>query len=111
MQVLDARVGGHDQRCVIPAQAGIQSAMVTRQGTLFASDLHLSRSLDGGQNFDSPIRINEDQPISHSFSQAIKAYAPDVAVSPTGDVVVIWHEEQFPAIKTVVQPVRLDERR
>lgn len=47
----------------------------------------------------------------HTLSQAIRAYAPDVAVSPTGDFIVVWHEEQFPAIKTIVQPVRLEEQR
>jgi hypothetical protein len=46
----------------------------------------------------------------HTLSQAMKAYAPDVTVSPTGDFIVVWHEEQFPAIKTVIQPVRLGER-
>jgi hypothetical protein len=45
-----------------------------------------------------------------TLSQAIKAYAPDVAVSPLGDFVVIWHEEHWPAIKTTVQPIRRDKR-
>ncbi len=33
------------------------------EGTLFASDLQLSRSLDGGQRFDPPLRVNDDRPI------------------------------------------------
>jgi hypothetical protein len=36
------------------------------------------------------------------LSQAVKAYAPDVAVAPDGDVVVAWHEEHFPKTMTVV---------
>jgi hypothetical protein len=36
------------------------------------------------------------------LSQAVKAYAPDVTVSPDGSAVVAWHEEQFPRTKTVV---------
>jgi hypothetical protein len=60
----------------------------------------LRYTADGGATF-SPI---------HTLSQAIKAYAPHVAVSPTGDFIVVWHEEQFSAIKTVVQPVQLDQK-
>jgi len=41
------------------------------------------------------------------LSGAIKAYAPDVAFAGDGSFLVAWHEEQFPALKTVVQPVRL----
>lgn len=52
------------------------------EGTLFASDLRLSRSLDGGQSFDSHLRINEDRPISHSFE--------GLAVADDGAVVVSW---------------------
>lgn len=44
----------------------------------------------------------------HSLSPAIKAYAPDIVVAPTGEFVVVWHEEQFPAAKTIVQAVRLN---
>ena len=40
--------------------------------------------------------------------RTIKAYDPDVAVAPTGEFVVVWHEEQWPGITTVVQPVWLD---
>lgn len=65
-------------------------------GVLFASDLQLSRSLDGG-------KISAE---AQSLSTAIKAYAPDVAAAPNGDFVVVWHEEQFPSTKTVVQWLR-----
>ena len=51
-------------------------------GGLFASDLQLSRSLDGGRTFDPPLRINEDRPISHSFE--------GLAVAPDGTVLIAW---------------------
>ena len=37
------------------------------EGTLFASDLWLSRSVDGGKSFDNHLRVNDNRPISHSF--------------------------------------------
>ena len=58
------------------------SAKAKPEGTLFASDLRLSRSLDGGRSFDSPLRINEDRPISHSFE--------GLAVADDGTVFVSW---------------------
>lgn len=58
------------------------SAKPKPEGTLFASDLRLSRSLDGGLSFDSHLRINEDRPISHSFE--------GLAVATNGTVFVAW---------------------
>ncbi len=58
------------------------SAKAKPEGILFASDVRLSRSLDGGQHFDSHLRINEDRPISHSFE--------DLAITADGTVVVSW---------------------
>jgi hypothetical protein len=52
------------------------------EGTLFASDLRLSRSLDGGKSFSGHLRVNEDRPISHSFD--------GLAVAPDGTVLVSW---------------------
>jgi hypothetical protein len=47
------------------------------------------------------------------LSQAIKAYAPDMTVSASGDAFVAWHEEQFPRTKTIVMRVtgRAPERK
>jgi hypothetical protein len=39
------------------------SSKLKPEGTLFASDLRLSRSLDGGRSFDTHLRVNEDRPI------------------------------------------------
>jgi hypothetical protein len=52
------------------------------EGTFFASDLQLSRSLDGGKTFETPLRVNEDRPISHSFD--------GLAVAPDGTLLVTW---------------------
>ena len=52
------------------------------EGVLFASDLRLSRSLDGGQTFEPPLRVNEDRPISHSFE--------GTTVARDGAVVMAW---------------------
>ena len=52
------------------------------EGTLFASDLRLSRSLDGGKTFTGHLRVNEDRPISHSFD--------GLAVASDGAVLVSW---------------------
>jgi hypothetical protein len=52
------------------------------EGILFASDLRLSRSLDGGKTFEPPLRVNEDRPISHSFD--------GLAVAADGTVLVTW---------------------
>jgi len=32
----------------------------------------------------------------------VKAVAPDVVVAPGAAVLVAWHEERFPSIRTVV---------
>ncbi len=58
------------------------SNKVKPEGTFFASDLRLSRSLDGGESFDSPLRINEDRPISHSFE--------GLTVAADGTVLMAW---------------------
>jgi hypothetical protein len=39
------------------------------------------------------------------LAQAIRAYAPDIAASPAGRVVVVWHGEQFPLTKTALQTI------
>ena len=58
------------------------SAKAKPAGALFASDLRLSRSRDGGRTFDSMLQVNEDRPISHSFDA--------LAVLPDGTVLVSW---------------------
>lgn len=52
------------------------------EGAMFASDLRLSRSLDGGKTFAAPLRVNDDRPISHTFD--------GLARSPGGDLLLGW---------------------
>jgi len=53
-------------------------------GGLFASDLQLSRSVDGGKAFEPPLRVSDDTPTSHSFE--------GLAVAADGTVLVAWIE-------------------
>ena len=76
------------------------AVMVWEDATAVRRRVLLRYTTDSGETL-SPI---------HILSQAIQAYAPDVAASPTGACVVVWHKEAWPAIKTVLRPVRLDER-
>jgi len=69
-------------------------------GGLFASDLRLSRSLDGGKTWDGHLRINEDVPTSHSFEGA--------AVTPDGTVILAWIETRDNKAATFV--TRVTER-
>ena len=54
------------------------------EGGLFASDLQLSRSLDGGKSFEPPLRVNDEAPTSHSFE--------DLTIAADGTVIVAWIE-------------------
>lgn len=58
------------------------SAKPKPEGTLFASDLRLSHSLDNGQSFAGHVRVNDDRPISHSFD--------GLTVAGDGTVLVTW---------------------
>lgn len=52
-------------------------------GSLFASDLHVARSQDGGQTFENPVQVNDDGlPISHTFE--------DLATGNGSDLYVAW---------------------
>ncbi len=73
--------------------------IVWEEATAVRRRVMLRYSMDGGRTLSAP----------RALSQAIKAYAPDVAVAPSGDFVVAWHEEQFPVFKTVTQAIRLSK--
>jgi hypothetical protein len=68
---------------------------------LFASDLQLSRSLDGGRTFDPPLRVSNDTPTSHSFE--------GLAVAPDGTVLVAWVEAR-PGERPHTRLARVTER-
>src|SRR5262245_47192218 len=76
----------HPPRLVVATSGEVylswSSAKPKPEGTLFASDLRLSRSLDSGRTFAGHVRVNEDRPISHSFD--------GLAVAPDGTVLVTW---------------------
>ena len=72
------------------------------EGVLFASDLYLARSLDGGRTFEPPLRVNDDRPISHAFE--------DLAVTPDGTVLVGWIDSRDGARQTATYVARVIER-
>jgi hypothetical protein len=78
-----------------------RAVIVWEESTAVRRRILLRYTLDAGRTL-SPIRV---------LSTAIKAYAPDIAFAPDGDFLVAWHEEQFPFLRTVVQPVRLPQAR
>jgi hypothetical protein len=74
-----------------------RAVIVWEEATAVRRRVLLRYSVDGGATL-SPVQV---------LSQAVKAYAPAVTMSPAGEFVAVWHEEQFPHVKTVVQPLRL----
>jgi hypothetical protein len=78
-----------------------RAVVVWEESTAVRRRILLRYTADGGKTL-SPI---------HVLSSAIKAYQPDVAVAPDGSFLVAWHEEQFPSLATVVQPVRIPAAR
>lgn len=57
-------------------------------------------TLDGRRTLSPP----------QTLTQAVKAFAPDVVAAP-GGFLIVWHEEQFPSIKTVIYSIKLQEAR
>lgn len=52
-------------------------------GAMFASDLRVAASDNGGQTFTAPVQVNDDGlPISHTFEDLLRG--------PEGDLYVIW---------------------
>jgi hypothetical protein len=74
-----------------------RAVIVWEDSTAVRRRILLRFTTDGGRTL-SPI---------HMLSTAIKPWEPDIAVGREGSVMVAWHEEQFPSVKTVVQTVRL----
>jgi hypothetical protein len=74
-----------------------RAVIVWEDSTAVRRRILLRYTADGGRT------LSAIQPLS----TAIKAWEPDVAVAPDGSFLVAWHEEQFPSIRTVVQPVRV----
>jgi hypothetical protein len=98
LQTATTSIPDHVRLAVDPAgRAGIvwEDSTAVRRRVLFRF------TTDGGRTL-SPI---------HDLSQAIKAYAPDIAPSPTGGFLAAWHEEKFPVTKTVIQSIQFGDTR
>lgn len=78
------------------------SAKAKPEGAMFASDLRLSRSLDGGKTFAAPLRLNDDRPISHTFD--------GLARTADGDLVVGWIDSRDGWEKAGTYVARVGER-
>jgi hypothetical protein len=81
----------------LAVDGGERAVVVWEDSTAVRRRVLLRYTTDGGETL-SPVQ---------ALSQAVKTYAPSATVSPGGEFVVVWHEEQFPHVKTVVQPIRL----
>jgi hypothetical protein len=71
-------------------------------GGMFSQDLWLSRSLDGGQTFDPPLRLSDDRPGSHSFE--------GIAVGRDGSLAVSWIESREGERRVLVRAAAVVER-
>ena len=88
----------------IPDQARLavdaagRAVIVWEDSTAVRRRVVMRTTRDGGRTLSPP----------QSLSPAIKAFAPAVVSTP-GGFIIVWHEEQFPSIKTVVQTLTLGE--
>jgi hypothetical protein len=94
---LNTAAGSVPDQVRLAADADGRVVIVWEDATAVRRRVLARYSTDGGRTMSAP----------QALSQAIKAYAPDVAAAPNGDFVVAWHEEEFPGLKTVVQTLRL----
>jgi hypothetical protein len=97
-QRLDTSAGSIPDHVRLAVDGQGRSAIVWEDSTAVRRRVLLRSTTAGGETL-SPIQV---------LSQAIKAYAPTITVAPNGDFVAVWHEEQFPLTKTIIQPLRLD---
>jgi hypothetical protein len=95
-QRLQETVGTIPDHVRLAANAQGHVAVVWEESTAVRRRVMMRTSTDGGRTFAQ----------GQSLSRALKAYMPDVAAASSGEFVVVWHEEQFPATKTVVHTVR-----
>ncbi len=88
-----------DQVRLAVSPAG-RAVIVWEDATAVRRRVLMRASADGGRTL-GPVRV---------LTEAVKAYSPDVKVTPAGDFLVAWHEEQFPSLKTVVRAVQVAAR-
>jgi hypothetical protein len=96
-QRLDASTGSLPDHVRLAVDGRGRAAIVWEDSTAVRRRVLLRSTTVGGEILSS-IQV---------LSRAVKAYAPAITVSSTGDFVVVWHEEQFPLTKTIIQPLRL----
>ena len=77
-----------------------RAVVVWEDSTAVRRRILLRYTVDGGKTL-SPVQ---------TLSTAIKAWEPDIAVARPGEFVVVWHEERFPSVTTVVQPLTLPKK-
>jgi hypothetical protein len=92
-----ASIPDHVRLAVDAAGRGV---VVWEDSTAVRRRVVMRTTVDGGRTLSPP----------QTLTQAVKAFAPDVVAAP-GGFIIVWHEEQFPSIKTVIHPVRLGEPR
>ncbi|MCP4536888.1 MAG: DUF11 domain-containing protein [Chloroflexi bacterium] len=54
------------------------------------ADIYLTRSTDGGDNWATPVRLNDD-PVGNGIDQ----FQPQVSVAPNGRVAVMWFDRRL----------------
>jgi hypothetical protein len=75
-----------------------RAVIVWEDSTAVRRRVIMRTTVDGGRTLSPP----------QTLTQAVKAFAPDVVATP-GGFLVVWHEDQFPTIKTVIHSVKLQE--
>jgi hypothetical protein len=98
-QHLDTSQGSLSDHVQTAIDTAGRTVMVWEDSTAIHRRALLRYSTNGSQAFSSV----------RNLSSALKVYAPDVAVSPTGEFVAVWHEEQSPLTKTVIQTIQLHD--
>jgi hypothetical protein len=97
---LHTAVGSIPDQARLAVDAAGRGVVVWEDSTAVRRRVVMRTTLDGGRTL-SP---------SQTLTQAVKAFAPDVIAAP-GGFIVVWHEEQFPSIKTVIHTITLKEPR
>lgn len=95
---LHTATGSIPDQARLAVDAAGRAVVVWEDATAVRRRVVMRTTRDGGRTLSPP----------QTLSPAIKAFAPAVAASPAG-FIIVWHEEQFPSIKTVVQTVTLPD--
>jgi hypothetical protein len=85
----------------LAVDSGGRGVFVWEDLTAVRRRIVMRTTLDGGRTLSPP----------KTLTQAVKAFAPDVVVAPGGGFLLVWHEEAFPSVKTVIHSMNLEELR